>query len=108
MPYPSTACGWATPETASLFYGLRTPHPFGHPTPYAYGVVVSGEAAMDVRLRKVKSQRTLSHTGLEYVKNGSKFGRSLRASPSKPVLNTLHAGSHPWPSTGQLTKLYVR
>jgi hypothetical protein len=32
MPYPSTPCGRATPETA-VFY------PVGHPTPYAYIVL---------------------------------------------------------------------
>jgi hypothetical protein len=40
MPYPSTPCGQATPETRKPF--LRWPaavyHFSGHPTPYAYGV----------------------------------------------------------------------
>jgi hypothetical protein len=34
MPYPSTPCGRATPETASQFHSLFLP--VGHPMPYAY------------------------------------------------------------------------
>jgi hypothetical protein len=47
MPYPSTPCGWTTPETALRLFqewparragGLRPSfYPFGHPTLYACG-----------------------------------------------------------------------
>jgi hypothetical protein len=42
MPYSSTPCGLASPETVLRLFERRSAaifYPFGHPTPYAYGSV---------------------------------------------------------------------
>jgi hypothetical protein len=92
IPYPSTPCGWTTPEIA-LYYiviavsGVAHPqggqpaavfYPFGHPTPYAH---TSPSQDRQPANRTVATWSFLEHYCIETREGGPLAGRAVCSRP---------------------------